>query len=115
MTNQKRQLEQRYRPFEERPGSPDVGVPHAASRRLCDVLLLKQLLQRLSNHGHGVRDVSRLVLPVDQLKTQQACTAHAAHTNTHTNTQKGVRLDSLKAALIHTLGDTLSSGVINLV
>lgn len=58
-------------PFEERAGLPDVGVANAASGRLRDVLLLKELLDGLSHHGHGVVDVGRLVLPVDELEPDQ--------------------------------------------
>lgn len=60
-------------PFEEWAGLPDVCVAHAAFRRLSDVLLLKELLDGLGHHCHGVVDVRRLVLAVDQLKAEQAC------------------------------------------
>lgn len=49
--------DRRLAPFEERAGFPDVGVAHAAPGRLRDVLLLKELLDGLSHHGHGVIDV----------------------------------------------------------
>ena len=78
-------------PFKERAGSPDVGVPNTAPGWLCDVLLLKELLQRLGHHRHCIHDVGRLVLTVNELETQKTwCThthAHAhKHTNTHTHT-----------------------------
>lgn len=82
-------------PFEERSGPPDVGVSHAAPRRLRDVLLLKQLLQRLSHHRNGVRDVRRLVFTINQLEAQQACNTHTHNTHirmhTHTHTQQEVK------------------------
>lgn len=57
-------------PFEEWPGSPDVGVPDTAPGRFSDVLLLKQLLQRLSHHCHSIRDVGRLILTINELEAQ---------------------------------------------
>lgn len=60
-------------PFEEWAGLPDVGIAHAAFGRLGDVFLLKELLDGLGHHGHGVVDVRRLVLAVDQLEAEQAC------------------------------------------
>lgn len=60
-------------PFEEWAGLPDVRVAHAAFGRLGDVLLLKELLDGLGHHCHGVVDVRRLVLAVDQLEAEQAC------------------------------------------
>lgn len=60
-------------PFEQRASLPDVRVAHAAFRRLCDVLLLKEFLDGLGHHCHGVVDVRRLVLAIDQLETEQAC------------------------------------------
>lgn len=58
-------------PFEKWPSFPDVGVSYASSGRFCDVLLLKQLLDGLSHHGHSIVDVSRLILPVDELEANQ--------------------------------------------
>lgn len=58
-------------PFEQGPCFPDVGVAHASSRRLCDILLLKELLDGLGDHGHRVVDMGRLVLPVDELEADQ--------------------------------------------
>lgn len=58
-------------PFEKGPRFPNVGVAHASSRRLRDILLLKQLLDGLSHHGNRVVDVGRLVLPVDELEADQ--------------------------------------------
>lgn len=58
-------------PLEEGPCLPDVGVSHASSGGFRDVLLLKELLDGLGHHGHRVVDVSRLVLPVDELEADQ--------------------------------------------
>lgn len=75
-------------PLEERAGLPDVCVAHAAFRRLSDVLLLKELLDRLGHHCHSVVNVRRLVLAVDQLEAKQACpiddmTRHFFRRKTH--------------------------------
>ena len=63
-------------PFEEGPGLPDVGVSHAASGWLSNVLLLKELLDGLGHHGHCVIDVGRLVLAVDELEANETCSHH---------------------------------------
>lgn len=70
-------------PFEKWPRPPDVGVSHATPRRLRDVLLLKQLLERLSHHPDGVRNVRRFVFAVNQLETQQACNAQKHNARAH--------------------------------
>lgn len=59
-------------PFEERSSPPDVCVAYTTARRFCDVLLLKKLLDGLCHHGHGIVDMRRLVLAVDELKAEQA-------------------------------------------
>lgn len=69
-------------PFEEGPSLPDVGVSHAASGRLRNVLLLKELLDGLGHHSHCVIDVGRLVLAVDELEADETCSHHA---NSSTN------------------------------
>lgn len=58
-------------PFKEWPCFPDVGVAHASSWWFRNVLLLKELLDGLSHHGHGIIDVRGLVLPVDELEADQ--------------------------------------------
>lgn len=58
-------------PFKEWPCFPDVGVAHASSRGFCDILLLKELLDGLSHHGHGIIDMCWLILPVDELEADQ--------------------------------------------
>lgn len=60
-------------PFEEWASLPDVCIANTASRRLCDILLLKELLNGLGHHTHGIVDVRRLVLAIDKLKAEQAC------------------------------------------
>lgn len=59
-------------PLEERPCLPDVGVAHAAPRRVGDVLLFKKLVHCLGHHAHGIADVGRLVLAVDELQSDDA-------------------------------------------
>lgn len=58
-------------PFKKGPRFPDVGVANATFRWFCDVLLLKELLDGLSHHRHGIGDVGRLILPVDELEGDQ--------------------------------------------
>lgn len=45
-------------PLEKGTSLPDVGVAHTPSRRVCDILLLKQVVHCLSYHSDGVANVS---------------------------------------------------------
>lgn len=62
-----------HTPFEEWPSPPDVSVSYTSAGRLCDILLLEELLDGLRHHCHSIVDMRRLVFAIDQLKADQTC------------------------------------------